>query len=98
MEKTFLRNNIIWCEFYSKFATFTDFEKIQVSKKTRRFFSKKTIVFFPKKPSFFFSKKPQISKILRNLAIQAHSTANFLKFGLKNLRTEQPDIINWQTA
>ena len=30
VEKTFLNNDIIWYTFYRKFATFSDFEKIQV--------------------------------------------------------------------
>ena len=29
-KKTFLKHNIIWYTFYIKFATFTDFEKMQV--------------------------------------------------------------------
>ena len=31
--KTFWRNHIIWYAFYSKFATFTDFEKIRILSK-----------------------------------------------------------------
>ena len=41
-EKTFLRYNTIWHAFYSKFATFVDFEQIQVS-------FEKPIYFYPKK-------------------------------------------------
>ena len=38
-EKTVLRNNTIWYAFYSKFATFSHFGKIQV-------FSKNSSIFF----------------------------------------------------
>ena len=50
MEKTFLRNNIIRYEFYSKFATFTDFDFEQ--KNLKVFFQIKTIFFFMENPNF----------------------------------------------
>ena len=46
VEKTFSRNNTIWCAFDSKFATFPDVDKN---------------VFLQKQPNFFFSKKIQFS-------------------------------------
>ena len=46
VQKTFLRKIIIWYEFFSKFATFTDFEKIEC------FFSKKHIYFSNRNPNF----------------------------------------------
>ena len=40
-EKTFLSNKTIWYAFYSKYATFIDFEKILFYFKKLIYFSKK---------------------------------------------------------
>ena len=40
-EMTFLRNGTIWYAFYSKFATFRDFEKIQIFFRKNHLLSKK---------------------------------------------------------
>ena len=50
-KKTFLRNHIVLYGFYSKFATFTDFEK--------------KIMFFSLEKTQLLSKKKQISNFLR---------------------------------
>ena len=49
MGKTFSRNNIIWYAFCSKFATFTDFDKI----KYFLFKKKQILIVFGK--SYFFA-------------------------------------------
>ena len=55
VEKTFLRNIIIRCAFYSKFSTFTDFEKIQAFlEKTIQFFNEAQILYVFEK-SYYFS-------------------------------------------
>ena len=41
------RNNIIWYAFYSKFATFKNFEKNQIFKKT--------LILYVFKKSYYFS-------------------------------------------
>ena len=81
-KKTFLWNNI-WYVFYSKFATFTNFVKIQ---------------FFPKKPIFVhFEKSYCFSRILRqfcyNLVIKIFHGRN-----RRTSDTFTSDIINWQVS
>ena len=61
----FYRTNIIWYAFYGKFATFSDFEIIQV---------------FFEKPIYFFKKRPKFWKFWEILLFQSHSTANLLQF------------------
>ena len=67
-EMTFLRNITVWYAFYSKFATFRDFEK-------NSSFSGKTHLFFQKRPKF--------RMFWEILLFQSHSTANLLQFGEK---------------
>ena len=58
----FSRNNTIWYAFYSNFATFKDFEKIQV-------FFEKPIYFFKKDPNFErFEESYYFSRILRQIS------------------------------
>ena len=45
-ENIFLGKNTIWYTFYSKFATFSDFEKIVISSKKPIYFSWKTRILF----------------------------------------------------
>ena len=68
-EMTVLRTNTIWYAFYSKFATFRDFEQIQV------FFFEKIIYFFQKRAKFW--------RFWGMLLFQSHSAANLLQFGQK---------------
>ena len=60
-EMTILRNNTIWYAFYSKLATFKDFEKI-------RFFFEKPIYFFKEDPKFeSFEESYYFRRILRQI-------------------------------
>ena len=60
-EMTFLRKNAIWYVFYSKCATFRDFENIQV-------LCEKPIYFFKKDSNFErFEKSYYFSRILRQI-------------------------------
>ena len=54
--KTLSRNNVYWYTFYSKFATFTDFEKIIFFQKTQHFFSKKEYFLYLFEKSYCFSR------------------------------------------
>ena len=53
MEKTFSRNDIIWYAFYSKLATFTDFEKTQLFFFKKFFLKKKQISYLFDKSYYF---------------------------------------------
>ena len=64
-----LRNNSIWCAFYSKFATFRDFEINQ---------------FIFEKPIYFFFKKTQIWNILKNVTISVAFYGKFATIWSKN--------------
>ena len=63
MEKIFFRKNTIWYAFYSKFATFTHFEEIQV--------------LLRKNPSIF-SKPPILWTFWEIFLFESHFTANLL--------------------
>ena len=56
-----------WARFYTKFATFAEFEKIQI--------------FLKKNPLFLFSKKPKTRTYLRIYSNESQFTANMLQFG-----------------
>ena len=86
-EGTFVRNRTIWNPFYSKLATFSDFEKIQV---------------FPRNTHLFFQKKnPNFWTFWEISLFQSYFAANFLKFGGKKLtfrNVKEHRERNWQTS
>ena len=87
-EKTFIRNNTIWYEFYSKFATVINFEKKSI-------FFQKTHLFFQKKTHKFWT-------FWEILLFQQQIWNNFFK-KIDFQTREQPILdhlrkLNWQTS
>ena len=87
VEKTFLRNNIIWYAFYAKFNAFADFGKFN---------------FFISKNPNFFCQEPKFCTYLRNLNISVAFTGKldinfwwkFLK--VRTVRTLASEVRHYQ--
>ena len=84
--KRHLTNSIVWYAFYNKFATFTDFEKVQVFPKNLNFFLKKSI-FERNENSYCFS------RILRQIC---YSLAQKVSRSKLNFSAEETLDIKWQ--
>ena len=83
---TFLWSNIIWYAFYSKFATFGDFEKYQAFSKKIYFF-KRNLIFERFERYYYFG--CILRQICYNLVKKIQSDS---------VRFEKSDIITWPRA